>query len=156
MRSPSESVILTSQTCSFRPLLTICANAVTVSPSDTALTCSPLTLIPTHILPGQRADEPTPARFSASAREAPPLKNPNGWRFLSFTSIVAMHMSSSGVLMNFIPKAVDKLGCFSIISFIASTFIFYMITSIVVIYICAFHDFLLSQVCLLSSSLVYI
>ena len=43
-----------------------------------SITCSPLTLMPTHILSGHIEHEPTPARFSANAKDAPPLKNPNG------------------------------------------------------------------------------
>ena len=42
----------------------------------------------------------TATPFSARARDAPPLKNPNGCRLRSSTNMVATHKSSSGVEIN--------------------------------------------------------
>jgi hypothetical protein len=78
--------------------------------------------MPTQAHPGQRADDATPATFSARANEAPPLKKPNGWRFRSSTFIFAKQVSTSGVEINSIPRAVLKFGFALIISTIFSTF----------------------------------
>lgn len=77
----------------------------------------------THILSGHKANDPTPATFSANANEAPPLRKPKGWRLRSSTVIVALHISFSGVETKSIPKAVDRFGRRSISRFTASTFI---------------------------------
>ena len=94
--------------------------AVTVSPSKALLTWLPLTLTPTQALSGHSIDDPTPAMYSAKARVAPPLRRPIGWQFRLSTSIVATHVSSSGVDMKSMPRLSAMFGFCLIRSFIFS------------------------------------
>ena len=123
MMSPAEFLISIFHVCRVLPLWMSLPNAVTVSPSETARTWVPLTLMPTAIWPGQSANEPTPARFSASASEAPPLRNPKGCLFLSSTFMVAWSVSGSGVDIKCIPRVWERPSVFSILSIKCSIFI---------------------------------
>ena len=89
-----------------------------------ALTCSPLTFMPTHILPGHNTIDPTPATFSASASDAPPLRKPNGCLLRSSPFMLATHMSGSGVEIKFIPRVFERPSLRRSFSFIVSKFIF--------------------------------